>query len=76
MKYLSNTVFLFLLFFLSCQKSNEPLKKNKVYDVNITYIEDSSIVGFTPGDFLDIFDDDLSDLTYKILGYKIKYNLK
>ncbi len=65
-----------MVFFLSCQKSNEPLNKNKVYDVNITYIEDNSIVGFSPGDFLDIFDADLSELTYKILGYKIKYNLK
>lgn len=75
-KYLSNIVFLFLIFFLSCQKSNEPLNKDKVYNVNITYIKDDSIVGFSPGDFLDIFDDDLSKLTYDILEYKIKYNLK
>ena len=65
-----------MIFFVSCQKSNEPLNKDKIYDVNITYIEDDNIVGFTPGDFLDIFDDDLSKLTYDILGYKIKYNLK
>lgn len=64
------------MFFLSCQKSNEPLKKNKIYNINITYIEDDGIIGFKPGDFLDIFDDDLSKLTYDILGYKIKYNLK
>ncbi|MEI0700906.1 hypothetical protein [Brachyspira intermedia] len=76
MKYLSNIIFLSLIFFLSCQKSNEPLNKDKIYDVNITYIEDDDIIGFTPGDFLDIFDEDLSKLTYDILGYKIKYNLK
>ncbi|MEI0557489.1 hypothetical protein [Brachyspira intermedia] len=76
MKYLSNIIFLSLIFFLSCQKSNEPLNKDKIYDVNITYIEDDDIIGFTPGDFLDIFDEDLSKLTYDVLGYKIKYNLK
>ena len=65
-----------MIFFLSCQKSNEPLNKNKLYSVNITYIEDDGIIGFKPGDFIDIFDDDLSKLTYDILGYKIKYNLK
>lgn len=76
MKYLSNIIFLFLIFFLSCHKSNEPLNKNKLYNVNITYIKDDDIVGFTPADFLDIFDDDLSKLTYDILGYNINYNLK
>ena len=76
MKYLSNIVFLFLIFFISCHESTEPLNKDKIYNVNITYVEDDNIIGFNPGDFLDIFDDDLSKLTYDILGYKIKYNLK
>lgn len=76
MKYLINIIFLPLIFFISCQKSNEPLKKNKEYEVNITYIEDDAVLGFKPGDFLDIFDEDLSKLTYDLLGYKIKYNLK
>ncbi|WP_300703379.1 hypothetical protein [uncultured Brachyspira sp.] len=76
MKYLNNIILLFFIFFLSCQKSNEPLRKDKIYDVNITYIEDDGIIGFEPKDFIDIFDDDLSELTYNILGYKIKYNLK
>ena len=84
MKYLNNTfniiylffIFLFLLLFLSCQNSTEPLNKEKTYTVNITYIEDDAINSFSPRDFLDIFDDDLSKLTYDILGYNIKYNLK
>ncbi|WP_300366911.1 hypothetical protein [Brachyspira sp.] len=76
MKYLNSIIFLFLIFFLSCQKSNEPLKKDKIYNVNITYIEDDGIIGFEPSDFIDIFDDDLSRLTYDILGYNIKYHLK
>lgn len=70
MKYLNNIILLFFIFFLSCQKSNEPLRKDKIYDVNITYIEDDGIIGFEPKDFIDIFDDDLSELTYNILGYK------
>ncbi|WP_300484465.1 hypothetical protein [uncultured Brachyspira sp.] len=78
MKYLSNILFflLFLLILLSCHKSAEPLNKSKIYNVNITYIEDEGIIGFEAGDFLDIFDEDLSNLTYEILGYKIRYNLK
>ena len=64
------------MFLFSCRKSNEPLSKEKNYNVNITYIEDEAIQGFRPKDFLDIFDDDLSKLTYDILGYKIKYDLK
>ncbi|PCG19974.1 hypothetical protein KQ44_08025 [Brachyspira sp. G79] len=75
MKYLF-FIFLFLLLFLSCKNSTEPLNKEKTYTVNITYIEDAAINAFSPSDFLDIFDDDLSKLTYDILGYKIKYNLK
>ena len=65
-----------MIFFISCHESTEPLNKDKIYNVNITYVEDDNIIGFNPGDFLDIFDDDLSKLTYDILGYKIKYNLK
>ena len=65
-----------MIFFISCHESTEPLNKDKIYNVNITYVEDDNIIGFNPGYFLDIFDDDLSKLTYDILGYKIKYNLK
>ena len=76
MKYLSNIIILMSFFLLSCQESTEPKKKEKKYEVNITYIEDDGISAFKPRDFLDIFDDDLSKLTYDILGYNIKYNLK
>ena len=78
MKYLNNIIFLFFisLIIFSCTKSTEPLNKDKVYNVNITYIEDDGIISFEPKDFIDIFDSDLSELTYKLLGYKIKYTLK
>ncbi|WP_297206421.1 hypothetical protein [uncultured Brachyspira sp.] len=78
MKYLNNIIYLFFISIVifSCTKSTEPLSKEKNYNVNITYIEDDGINSFEPKDFIDIFDDDLSKLTYEILGYKIKYNLK
>lgn len=78
MKYLNNVIYLIALSVIafSCTKSTEPLNKEKNYNVNITYIEDDGINSFEPKDFIDIFDDDLSKLTYELLGYKIKYNLK
>lgn len=78
MKYLNNIIYLFVIsvIIFSCTKSTEPLSKEKSYNVNIVYIEDDGIISFEPKDFIDIFDNDLSKLTYDILGYKIKYNLK
>ena len=66
---------IFIIFFVSCKKSVEPLKKNSQYSVNIMYIKDDNLPSFEPKDFMDIFNNRLPILTYQILGYKIKYNL-
>lgn len=66
---------IFVIFFVSCKKSVEPLKKNSQYSVNIMYIEDDNLLSFEPKDFMNIFNNRLPLLTYQILGYKIKYNL-
>ena len=60
---------------MSCKKSVEPLKKNSQYSVNIMYIRDDNLPSFEPKDFINIFNNRMPFLTYKILGYKIKYNL-
>lgn len=66
---------IFIIFFISCKKSVEPLKKNSQYSVNIMYIKDDNLPSFEPKDFINIFNNRLPFLTYQILGYKIKYNL-
>ena len=66
---------IFIIFFVSCRKSVEPLKKNSQYSVNIMYIKDDNLPSFEPKDFINIFNNRLPFLTYQILGYKIKYNL-
>ena len=66
---------IFIIFFISCRKSVEPLKKNSQYSVNIMYIKDDNLPSFEPRDFINIFNNRLPFLTYQILGYKIKYNL-
>ena len=66
---------IFIIFFVSCRKSVEPLKKNSQYSVNIMYIKDDNLPSFEPKDFMNIFNNRLPFLTYQILGYKIKYNL-
>lgn len=66
---------IFIIFFVSCKKSVEPLKKNSQYSVNIMYIKDDNLPSFEPKDFINIFNNRLPFLTYQILGYKIKYNL-
>lgn len=68
-------VSIFIIFFVSCKKSVEPLKKNSQYSVNIMYIKDDNLPSFEPKDFMDIFNNRLPFLSYQILGYKIKYNL-
>lgn len=60
---------------LSCKNNIEPLNRDREYNINILYIEDNGIESFLPKDFIDIFNYNLSKLTYNILGYKIKYNL-
>ena len=71
-------VLLFTLIFIlfSCNKTIKPLNKNKEYIVNITYIKDNNIAALNPSDFFYIFNSKLPLLTYKLLGYKIKYVLK
>ena len=66
---------IFIICFISCKKSVEPLKKNSQYSVNIMYIKDDNLPSFEPKDFINIFNNRLPFLTYQILGYKIKYNL-
>ena len=66
---------IFIIFFVSCKKSVEPLKKNSQYSVNIMYIKDDNLPSFEPKDFMNIFNNRLPFLTHQILGYKIKYNL-
>ncbi|TXJ53916.1 hypothetical protein [Brachyspira aalborgi] len=64
-----------ILFIISCQKSIEPLDKNIQYSVNIMYVKDDNLASFELMDFMNIFNHRMPFLTYKILGYKIKYNL-
>lgn len=68
-------VSIFIICFVSCKKSVEPLKKNSQYSVNIMYIKDDNLPSFEPKDFMNIFNNRIPFLTYQILGYKIKYNL-
>ena len=71
-------IFLLTLIFIlfSCNKTIKPLNKNKEYIVNITYVKDNNIAALNPSDFFYIFNSKLPLLTYKLLGYKIKYVLK
>ena len=71
-------ILLFTLIFIlfSCNKTIKPLNKNKEYIVNITYVKDNNIAALSPSDFFYIFNSKLPLLTYKLLGYKIKYVLK
>ena len=39
------------------------------------YVKDDNLDSFEPMDFMNIFNNRMPFLTYKILGYKIKYNL-
>lgn len=39
------------------------------------YVKDDNLASFEPMDFIKIFNNRMPFLTYKILGYKIKYNL-
>ena len=64
-----------ILFIISCQKSIKPLDKNIQYSVNIMYVKDDNLASFELMDFMNIFNNRMPFLTYKILGYKIKYNL-
>ena len=65
----------FTSFIISCQKNIKPLDKNPQYFVNIMYVKDDNLVSFEPIDFIDVFNKRLPFLTYKILCYKINYNL-
>lgn len=69
-------LFIAVFFTVSCQKKIKPMPNDTVYQIDIAYVEDSGLPAFEPKDFFTIFNDKLPKLTFKILGYKVRYNLK
>lgn len=70
--------FFVILFFYSCSKSQnlKPISTDKIYTIDVAYIEDPALPTIEPSYFFTIFKNTLPKLTKEILGYKINYNLK